>query len=103
MSSINEDKDRGWMGCYIRVRTRDLIPKEKMSFPEEWNFDPAPWIPQAVSDLEDWVRKLASTSSYAEHTWHDLAKGRWEAKNHGVTKDAILSRGPFSGLLYWSR
>jgi len=39
MSSIDEDKDRGWMGRYIRVRTRDLIPEEKMSFPEKWNFD----------------------------------------------------------------
>ncbi|XP_070047101.1 uncharacterized protein [Nicotiana tomentosiformis] len=39
MSSIDEDKDRGWMGQYIRVRTRDLIQEEKMSFPEKWNFD----------------------------------------------------------------
>ncbi|XP_070048459.1 uncharacterized protein [Nicotiana tomentosiformis] len=39
MSSIDEDKDRGWMGRYVRVRTRDLIPEEKMSFPEIWNFD----------------------------------------------------------------
>lgn len=95
MSSIDEDRDRGWMGHYIRVRTRDLIPEEKMLFPEEWNFDPAPWMPQAVPDLEDWVRKLASTSSYAECAWRDLAKGKWEAKNHGVTNDAALR--PLSG------
>ncbi|XP_070048210.1 protein WEAK CHLOROPLAST MOVEMENT UNDER BLUE LIGHT-like 3 [Nicotiana tomentosiformis] len=47
----------------------------------------APWMPQAVPDLEDWVRKLASTSSYAERAWRDLAKG--------VTRDAILR--PSSG------
>jgi len=39
ISSIDEDKDRGWMSCFIRVRTRDTIPEEKMPFPEEWNFD----------------------------------------------------------------
>ncbi|XP_070050875.1 uncharacterized protein [Nicotiana tomentosiformis] len=49
--------------------------------------DSAPWMPQAVPDLEDWVRKLASTSSYAECAWRDLAKG--------VTKDAALR--PSSG------
>ncbi|XP_070054081.1 COP1-interactive protein 1-like [Nicotiana tomentosiformis] len=54
-----------------------------MSFPEE----SAPWMPQAVPDLEDWVQKLASTSSYAERAWRDLVKG--------VTKDAILR--PSSG------
>ncbi|XP_075108231.1 uncharacterized protein LOC107761873 isoform X1 [Nicotiana tabacum] len=43
----------------------------------------SPWIPQEVPDLEDWVRKLAPTFSYAERAWRDLAKGRWEAKNHG--------------------
>jgi len=36
-SSIDEDKDRGWMGRFVRVRTSDLIPAEKMSFPEKWN------------------------------------------------------------------
>uniref|UniRef100_A0A1S3X6N7 Uncharacterized protein n=1 Tax=Nicotiana tabacum TaxID=4097 RepID=A0A1S3X6N7_TOBAC len=55
----------------------------------------SPWIPQEVPDLEDWVRKLAPTFSYAERAWRDLAKGRWEAKNHGVTKDAALR--PSSG------
>ncbi|XP_075093810.1 uncharacterized protein LOC107794032 isoform X1 [Nicotiana tabacum] len=44
-------------------------------------------MPQAVPDLEDWVRKLASTSSYAERAWRDLAKG--------VTRDAVLR--PSSG------
>lgn len=36
-SSIDEDKDRGWMGRFVRVRTSNIIPAEKMSFPEEWN------------------------------------------------------------------
>nr|XP_009613143.1 ribosomal L1 domain-containing protein CG13096-like [Nicotiana tomentosiformis] len=42
MSRIDEDKDQGWMGHYIRVRTSDLIPEEKLLFPEEWNFDRKP-------------------------------------------------------------
>ncbi|XP_070054899.1 uncharacterized protein [Nicotiana tomentosiformis] len=51
--------------------------------PREYVLGPsAPWMPQVVPDLEDWVRKLASTSSYAERAWRDLAKG--------VTKDAVL-------------
>nr|XP_033510299.1 uncharacterized protein LOC117275056 [Nicotiana tomentosiformis] len=89
-SSIDEDKDRGWMSRFIWVRTHDIIPEEKMPFLEEWNFDPIPWMPQAVPDLEDWVRKLASTSTYAERTWCDLARGRWEAKNHGLSKPNFL-------------
>nr|XP_016503906.1 PREDICTED: uncharacterized protein LOC107821945 [Nicotiana tabacum] len=36
----------------------------------------------AVPDLKDWVRKLAVSSSHAEHCWRDMARGRWEAKNH---------------------
>jgi len=43
----------------------------------------SPWFPGAVPDLAGWVRQLVSTSSYAERSWRDLAKGRWEAKNHG--------------------
>nr|XP_009599940.1 interactor of constitutive active ROPs 5-like [Nicotiana tomentosiformis] len=38
-SNIDDDKDRGWMNYFIRVRTRDIVPEEKMSFPKEWNFD----------------------------------------------------------------
>ncbi|XP_075090410.1 uncharacterized protein LOC107785141 isoform X3 [Nicotiana tabacum] len=49
-----------------------------------------PWMPGAVPDLKNWVRDLASTSTYAERLWCDLSKGRWEAKNHGVGKDAVL-------------
>ncbi|XP_019245158.1 PREDICTED: microtubule-associated protein futsch-like [Nicotiana attenuata] len=42
-----------------------------------------PWMPGAILNLESWVRKLASTSTYAERSWRNLARGRWEAKNHG--------------------
>nr|XP_033514601.1 uncharacterized protein LOC117279217 [Nicotiana tomentosiformis] len=52
-------------------------------------------MPQAVADLEDWVRKLASTSTYVERAWRDLERGRWEAKNHGLATDTILR--PSSG------
>ncbi|XP_019258424.1 PREDICTED: uncharacterized protein LOC109236682 [Nicotiana attenuata] len=54
----------------------------------------ASWVPGAILNLESWVRKLASTSSYAERSWRDLAKGRWEAKNHGkllYTDIAVMS------------
>ncbi|XP_070025524.1 uncharacterized protein [Nicotiana sylvestris] len=36
-SSIDKDKDRGWMGRFVGVRTTDIIPTEKMPFLEEWN------------------------------------------------------------------
>nr|XP_016463690.1 PREDICTED: uncharacterized protein LOC107786686 isoform X1 [Nicotiana tabacum] len=35
--SIDEDRDRGWQGRFVRVKTEDLIPPEFMPFPEEWN------------------------------------------------------------------
>ncbi|XP_070015173.1 MAR-binding filament-like protein 1 [Nicotiana sylvestris] len=67
-----------------------------MSFPEEWNMKPVAWFPGSVQDLEGWVRRLASTSSYMEGCWHDLTKGRWKAKNHGPRK-AIEMQPPPSG------
>ncbi|XP_070045985.1 uncharacterized protein [Nicotiana tomentosiformis] len=63
------------MGRFVRVRTSDLIPTEKMPFPEEWNMKPSPWFPGAVPDLAGWVGQLVSTSSYAERSWRDLTKG----------------------------
>ncbi|XP_070020697.1 uncharacterized protein [Nicotiana sylvestris] len=42
------------------------------------------WIPGAIPNLESWVRKLASTSSYVKHSFPYLARGRWEAKNHEI-------------------
>ncbi|XP_016441134.1 uncharacterized protein LOC107766799 [Nicotiana tabacum] len=89
-SSIDEDKDRDWMGQFVRVRISDLIPTKKMHFPEEWNLKPVPWMPGAVPGLKSWVRDLVSTYLYAERSWRDLSKGRWEAKNHGVGKDVEL-------------
>lgn len=74
-SSIDEDRDRGWMGRFVRVRTSDLIPTEKMPFPEEWNMKPVPWMPGAVLDLKNWVRALVSTFTYAERSCRDLSKG----------------------------
>lgn len=34
-SSINEDIDRGWMDWFVLVNTFDIIPVEKMPFPEK--------------------------------------------------------------------
>ncbi|XP_070032792.1 uncharacterized protein [Nicotiana tomentosiformis] len=42
------------------------------------------WMPGAVPHLENWVRKLVSTTTYAERAWRDLSKGRWEARTHGI-------------------
>ncbi|XP_070047193.1 uncharacterized protein [Nicotiana tomentosiformis] len=53
----------------------------------------SPWFSGAVPDLAGWVRQLVSTSSYAERSWRDLAKGRWEAKNHGLG-DNVATRLP---------
>ncbi|XP_019241571.1 PREDICTED: uncharacterized protein LOC109234929 [Nicotiana attenuata] len=36
-SRINEDKERGWMSRFVRVKTSDLIPADWMLFLEEWN------------------------------------------------------------------
>lgn len=38
-SSIDKDKDRGWMGRFVRVKSSDLIPAESMPFPEKWNMN----------------------------------------------------------------
>ncbi|XP_019229608.1 PREDICTED: uncharacterized protein LOC109210616 [Nicotiana attenuata] len=83
-ASNDETKDRDWMSRFVRVRTSDVIPRDKMPFPERWNFNPTAWAPHAVPDLEDWVRKLATTSSYDERKWRELSRGKWEAKHHGI-------------------
>ncbi|XP_070040247.1 uncharacterized protein [Nicotiana tomentosiformis] len=104
------------MERFVRVKTLDLISVEKIPFPEEWNMKHkyksivssyclAPsflshryrfcdvtvaWMPGAILDLNRWVRDLALTSTYAKRLWRDLSKGRWEAKNHGLGKDAVV-------------
>ncbi|XP_070039667.1 uncharacterized protein [Nicotiana tomentosiformis] len=55
-----------------------------------WLVPAVPWIPGDVPDPKSWVRALASTSTYAERSWRDLAKGRWEPKNPGLGRDAVL-------------
>nr|XP_033508877.1 uncharacterized protein LOC117273795 [Nicotiana tomentosiformis] len=52
--------------------------------------NPVSWMPRAIPDLESWVQNLASISTHIECSWRDLAKGRWEAKNHGLGKDAVM-------------
>ncbi|XP_070056995.1 uncharacterized protein [Nicotiana tomentosiformis] len=66
-----------------------------MPFPEKWNMKPVAWMPNVVPNLKSWVGDLASTSMYEERTWRDLSKGRWEAKTHGLGKDAVMR--PLSG------
>ncbi|XP_075079616.1 uncharacterized protein LOC142164810 [Nicotiana tabacum] len=82
------------MSRFVRVRTSDLIPADWMPFPEEWNMKSAAWFPGGVPDLEGWVRKLASASFYSERCWRDLAKGQWEAKNHGLGDAVELRPAP---------
>ncbi|XP_070042877.1 uncharacterized protein [Nicotiana tomentosiformis] len=48
----------------------------------------------AIPHLKNWVRSLVSTSTYAERVWHDLSKGRWEARTHGLGKDATMRPPP---------
>nr|XP_016446526.1 PREDICTED: uncharacterized protein LOC107771615 isoform X1 [Nicotiana tabacum] len=66
-----------------------------MPFPEKWNMKPVAWMPGAIPNLKSWVRNLASTSSYAERSWRDLSKGRWEVKTHGLGKVVVMR--PLSG------
>nr|XP_016513513.1 PREDICTED: uncharacterized protein LOC107830462 [Nicotiana tabacum] len=47
-------------------------------------------MPGAIPNLESWVRSLASTSSYVEHSWSDLEMGRWKAKNHGLNNNSVM-------------
>nr|XP_009781564.1 PREDICTED: receptor-like protein 12 [Nicotiana sylvestris] len=54
------------------------------------------WSPYAVPDLDDWVRKLAATSSYDERKWRNLSKGKWDAKNHGI-RDVFKMRPALPG------
>lgn len=97
------------MSWFVRVRTSDIIPVDKISFPEEWNMkrkspylehillplipllkrsslDNAAtiWYPGAVQNLPGWIKQLGSAFPYSECVWHDLAKTRWQAKNHGM-------------------
>ncbi|XP_070041218.1 uncharacterized protein [Nicotiana tomentosiformis] len=47
-------------------------------------------MPGEIPNLKSWVLDLASISTYAERSWRDLSKGRWEAKTHGLGKDVIM-------------
>ncbi|XP_070054757.1 uncharacterized protein [Nicotiana tomentosiformis] len=48
------------------------------------------WMPSAIANLKSWIQDLDSASTYAERSWRDLSKGRWEAKTHGLGKDAVM-------------
>nr|XP_018627246.2 uncharacterized protein LOC104099298 [Nicotiana tomentosiformis] len=43
-----------------------------------------------VPHLENWFRSLISMSKYAERAWRNLSKGRWEARTHGLRKEATM-------------
>ncbi|XP_070053503.1 uncharacterized protein [Nicotiana tomentosiformis] len=85
-SSIDEARDRGWMGRFVRIRTSDPIPTEDMSFPEKWNMHLVAQMPE----LKQWVEGLVSQKPYSERAWMELSKGRWEARNHGLGKDVAM-------------
>ncbi|XP_070045825.1 uncharacterized protein [Nicotiana tomentosiformis] len=78
----------------LSVKKREEMKKLKKKKIQEKRKKAVPWMPGAVPDLKNWVRDLASTSTYDERSWCDLSKGRWEAKNHGLGKDAVL-RPPY--------
>ncbi|XP_070046749.1 COP1-interactive protein 1-like [Nicotiana tomentosiformis] len=52
------------------------------------------WMPGVVPHLENWVRSLVSTLTYAECTWRDLSKGWWEDRTHGLGKDVTMRPPP---------
>ncbi|XP_070022673.1 uncharacterized protein [Nicotiana sylvestris] len=75
------------------AKTSKTVPQKEKAFFFFFSAAVA-WMSHAVPDLEDWVRKLAATSSHAERCWRDLARGRWEAKNHGLGDVAELRPTP---------
>ena len=36
-SKMDEDRDRGWLERYVRVKTEDIVPADYLPFPEKWN------------------------------------------------------------------
>nr|XP_009784469.1 PREDICTED: uncharacterized protein LOC104232880 isoform X2 [Nicotiana sylvestris] len=79
---IEEPGNGGWISRFVRVRTSDLIPTEKMLFPERWNVERAAIYPSAVTDLPSWVGRLDSICPHVELVWRDLSQARWEDKDH---------------------
>ncbi|XP_019246509.1 PREDICTED: uncharacterized protein LOC109226169 [Nicotiana attenuata] len=89
-ASTDETKDRGWMSRFVRVRTSDIIPGDKMPFPESHCLG----APRSARPRGLGTKKLAATSSYDERKWHELAKGQWEAKNHGLRDASEMRPAP---------
>ncbi|PHT49659.1 hypothetical protein CQW23_09406 [Capsicum baccatum] len=38
--SVDESKDRRWMERSVSVRTSEIIPDNRLPFPEAWNMNP---------------------------------------------------------------
>nr|XP_009587610.1 uncharacterized protein LOC104085315 [Nicotiana tomentosiformis] len=114
-SSIDEDQNWGWQGCFIQVRTSDLIPAKWRPLPEKYNVSrnynsfktlilcfiftfligvccgaTLARVPNAITRLKEWIRGICSQISYAECSWHELSKSRWEAHSHGLPKTIEL-------------
>ncbi|XP_070027002.1 uncharacterized protein [Nicotiana sylvestris] len=87
---IEEVGNGGWMSHFVRVRTSDLIPVERMLFLKRWNMEPVAIYPGAVTDLSGWVGRLDSICPYAKRVWCDLYRARWEAKDHGLGEIPLM-------------
>ncbi|XP_060193348.1 uncharacterized protein LOC132622712 isoform X2 [Lycium barbarum] len=91
-SKMDEDRDRGWLERYVRVKTEDIIPADYMPFPEEWNDKPNGCIPPVIRNLSEWVTALLSQHPHDNRTWGHLSRGRWVAQNHGLPKGSVVPR-----------
>nr|XP_016509328.1 PREDICTED: uncharacterized protein LOC107826808 [Nicotiana tabacum] len=114
-SSIDEDQNWGWQGCFIQVRTSDLIPAQWRPLPEKYNVSrnynsyktlilcfiftfligvccgaTLARVLNAITRLKEWIRGICSQIPYAECSWHELSKSRWEAHSHGLPKTIEL-------------
>nr|XP_009595336.1 uncharacterized protein LOC104091659 [Nicotiana tomentosiformis]XP_016507441.1 PREDICTED: uncharacterized protein LOC107825120 [Nicotiana tabacum] len=89
-SSIDETRDRGWMGRFVRIKTSNLVPAEDMSFPEKWNMNPVAQMSEPITELKQWFEGLVLQRPYSERAWMELSKGRCEARNHGLGKDVAM-------------
>ncbi|XP_070037175.1 uncharacterized protein [Nicotiana tomentosiformis] len=47
-------------------------------------------MPDIVPRLKEWVEGIVSQRPYSKHLWHELSKGQWEARNHGLPKDVEM-------------
>ncbi|XP_019225849.1 PREDICTED: actin cytoskeleton-regulatory complex protein pan1-like [Nicotiana attenuata] len=85
-NGCKEKLDRGWEDRKSAVMVAPAGSRKRLVWCRSEKAATV-WFPGAV---QRWIKLLDSAFPYSERVWHDLAKMRWQAKNHDMLSLLLL-------------